>query len=316
LGPYGGRGLGLTICRHFVELHGGTIRVKSTPEQGSTFSFSLPLSTNVVARPFREPWETWAHASAEEIQAAVGILSTDEVALNLIRRYLHGYHVVGLKDIEAARKLAARARLQALVAVDGFGRAALTEFELNGPELNSVPRIACPLHTHGRARHDLQVEKCLVKPIGREQLRRALKPWDKKLTRVAIVDDDPDMIRLLSRMIRSLAKRCQILTATDGSRALALLRNTVPQVVLLDLLMPGIDGYDVVDQMRCDTRLADIPVIAITAWGGEREIVTVGEVAVSRPGDLSVGEGIGYLRAILQAQDRSTSSGILGAPAA
>ncbi len=316
LGPYGGRGLGLTICRHFVELHGGVIRAESSPGQGSTFSFTLPVSGNVVARPFRETWETWARPAAEEVDAAVAVLTTDEQALSILRRHLQGYHVVDVANAEAALKLGARARLQALVAVDATGQAELTHLDRSSPDLALVPRIVFPLRTHQGARPDLPVQKRLAKPIGREQLRRALAACAKKPTRVAIIDDDPDLVRLLTRMVRSISRRCQIVTATDGRSALELLRRESPQVVLLDLLMPGLSGYDVVEKMRADPRLASVPVIAITAWGGDRELVTVEAVTISRPGGLSIGEGIGYLRAILPGPSPHTSPGILGAPAA
>jgi CheY-like chemotaxis protein len=314
-GPYGGRGLGLTICRRFVELHGGSMWVESAPDEGSKFSFSLPVSPGVVAAPARDDWETWARVVAPHPDPTVAVVAPDDPAADVFRRYLDGCHVVRVSDLRQAHRLAARTPLRALILATSDSHARLPALDPDLSGLKGVPVVVCPMRTRVNVNPDLRVAKYLVKPVDREQLREALASLPRKPLDVAIVDDDPEMIRLLSRMVRSLSRRYRITTASGGAEALERLQIRRPDVVLLDLLMPGIDGYRVMEQMKADSRLAEVPVVVITARGTEEELVIAGELAISRPEGLSVGEMMGYLRALLAESARSASPGPPGAPA-
>ncbi len=313
-GPFGGRGLGLAICRRFIELHGGSIWVESAPGRGSKFEFSLPFNPSFVGASAREEWETWARLPSAQPEPVVAVLSPDEPVAEVFRRYLDGFRVERVGSVERARYLAGRYPLRALILpTPPSERSAEPLPQL--PGLRGVPVVFCPLRTRANANPDLRVLRYLVKPVDREELRAALAPLGRKPLDIVVVDDDPEMIRLLHRMLRSLSRRYRIASASSGAEALDLFRAMRPDVVLLDLLMPDVDGYQIIEVMKQDALLSDVPVIVITARGTEDELVTADELTIRRPGGLSVGEVMGCLRAVLGAVNRSALRGPTGAPA-
>jgi CheY-like chemotaxis protein len=122
--------------------------------------------------------------------------------------------------------------------------------------------------------------------------------------RVLILDDDPRVVRLLSRMIRSRFQECQIIRAYSGEDGLIKMRRQSPDLVLLDLVMPQVDGYTVLERMREDELLRDIPVVVVTAKGsspGDMRRLGAKTIQVMRRRGFSNEEALGYLRSILEA---------------
>jgi CheY-like chemotaxis protein len=152
----------------------------------------------------------------------------------------------------------------------------------------------------------------LVKPISAERLFETLNRVGKRARTVLVVDDDPEMVRLLARMIRSRSRRLHVLRAYGGAAAIEMLREHTPDIVILDLVMPDVDGYTVLREMRSIDTLREVPVVAVTARSYEAETFAAGALEITREGGLSVGELMACLKSSLDSI--TTRAGIDVAP--
>jgi CheY-like chemotaxis protein len=153
-------------------------------------------------------------------------------------------------------------------------------------------------------RQALGVVDYLVKPVMPEVLSALLGRLGEGVRRVLVVDDDPQMARLLSRMLRTSERGYEVARAYNGLEGLRELRLRRPDLVLLDLIMPEMDGYTMLREMREDASLRDIPVAVITA----QELAPEEERRLSKPillvrteEGFTNEETVAYLRAILGA---------------
>jgi CheY-like chemotaxis protein len=151
---------------------------------------------------------------------------------------------------------------------------------------------------------ELGVADCLLKPIGQAQVRQALKRLGRGVRTVLVVDDDPEMVRLLGRLIALTSRRYTVWEARSGEEALALLGARRPDALFLDLVMPDLCGDVVLRRMRETAALRDVPVVLVTGHGLDDEAITAGYFGISRPDGLSVRELMRCLRVILDAVHR------------
>ena len=291
-----GTGLGLAVSRRFVELHGGTMWIESQVGEGTTVGFSLPVAEEGEAAS--DLVRTRAVAHGPEERPPVLVLHDDPHALALLRRYVEGYRFVLANSIERAVELLRQGRPLAVIMESAWGA---HWAQAAGAGLGeSVPVITCPLPSLRQVGLLLGAQDYLAKPLRREDLLAALTRLPRSPRSVLVVDDDPNFSRLLARMLRAHDAMVEVLMASGGEEGLSVARSRRPDLVLLDLLMPGFSGYDFLATVRADAALAGMAVIILSARSFELEARPLpGALRLEKAGGLSLTELIQGIQSLL-----------------
>ncbi len=281
---YGGTGLGMAITKQFVQMMGGTVDVESEVGVGTTFTVRLP--GRVQELPLKEgngrerPRQTAAlecegKKTVEGSPAKRGrILVIDDEAIvrDLMVRVLgkEGFEVITAAAGEEGIQIAAHLRPDAItldVLMPGLGGwGTLSALKAN-PETAEIPVIMLTIVSDAKMGFALGAADYLVKPVSRERLISVINKQlpSRKSARVLLVDDDIDALEVMERILEK--EGVQTLSAMNGRAAMQVLstQDQLPSLILLDLMMPEMDGFEVIEAMRKDERLAKVPVIVVTA---------------------------------------------------
>jgi GAF domain-containing protein/DNA-binding response OmpR family regulator len=296
-----GTGLGLPITRRLVEMQGGRIWIESegAPGQGAAFHFSLPVAEVAGLSPALP-------AIADTPQRRALIVEDDRHLSNLLAVYFsqQGYlpvqHYTGHSVVELARELRPAVITLDLMMPERDGWSALRDLK-SAPDTRDVPVIIISALDYTEIGLSQGAAEYLVKPFDPDQLLATLRriggvPRRDPL-RVLVVDDDPLLNEMLAVMLPQ--PDYAVASATSGPTALDAIRRVPPDVVILDLLMPVMNGFELLELLRADPATRDLPVIVLTAKPlseTERAQLAAAAQTVLKKNDLSRQQLVGALR--------------------
>jgi len=277
---FDGTGLGLAMVKLLADLHGGSVAVDSEVDVGSRFTVWLPLRRMEAESPAppaptgsSTPVDIAAPVHASDARTAL-VVDDDLTSANLIRIQLEaeGFTVLHAASSEEGLHLATQQPLSlitldiALPKMDGWEF--LTRIK-RVPALRHVPVVIISILADFSRGFALGAAAVMQKPVTRKELYDSLAqlgllaPADGPPLTVLVVDDDPKAVELVA--VRLAAIGATVLRAHGGQEAIDLARAQLPHLIVLDLMMPAVNGFDVVEALRERPATARIPIIVMTA---------------------------------------------------
>jgi PAS domain S-box-containing protein len=269
-----GTGLGLVMVKQLAELHGGAVAVASAEGEGSCFAVWLPLRTGAASGSALVRGQRGLSQPAANTDGRTAlVVDPDEQAAELIRLLLEGegFEVARATNAEAALEIASQnppsliSLALELASSDAWG------FLLQLRDINDLAHVPV-LVVAGDSRANLALAggaaAVLQKPISRAQLKTSLdylglQPSPERTYTVLVVDDDPKAVEVIATFLPAPAYA--VVRAFGGSEALALAERLAPDLILLDLMMPEVDGFAVAEALHLNPRTAGIPILVVTA---------------------------------------------------
>ncbi|CAN1213338.1 hypothetical protein TUMEXPCC7403_24245 [Tumidithrix helvetica PCC 7403] len=289
---YAGTGLGLTLVKQIVELHGGTIAVQSEPGKGSCFTVRIPLLRKLASETISQPLPAYRPPLSPENDLVL-IVEDSTAASDQFTRYLHELgmesfiHPRGEGTIEETLRIQPALIILDILLPNQSGWETLAQLKAH-PKTKDIPVVVVSVideRSHGLA---LGAAEYLVKPITREQLYTVVEklrhpsvkqtpvlivvpePNDSPL--ILIAEDNQANIDTFSSYLESSGYR--VILARNGLEAVNLATVQHPNLILMDIQMPVMDGLEAIRQIRANSQLTSIPIVALTAlaMSGDREI--------------------------------------------
>lgn len=270
-----GTGLGLELIRRMAELHDGSVAVASTPQQGSCFAVWLPLREVELAEELADP------KPSEPVRSAGGnllalVVEDNPQAANILRHHLEGagFSVITAPNATQALEMMANS-LPNLITLDLFmpdldGWDMLRLIKAD-PRFVDIPVVIVSIVADSCNCMALGAAKVLQKPLRREELITALRDLglitnqsESSQFTVLAVDDNPSTLTLIASYLAN-EKNINLLYARDGLDAVTAIKHVVPDLLILDLLMPIMNGFEVVTKLRDSPSTASLPIVIMTA---------------------------------------------------
>lgn len=292
-----GTGLGLAITRRLTHLLGGDISVSSRPGEGSVFSITLPVETESCLSTGPE---TISPPGNVEMRALA--VSADPASLYLMKKYLteEGYSVAATEDGERGLEIA-RLDEPSLILFDmdtsASGSEALRQIAVN--QSSFVIAVSSDTETERRAL-EAGARASIRKPLERAGLARVLRRRDSPTNgHILIGEDDPDALDLVTAIMEGSGY--EVRTARNGRAVISEIDRAKPDAIILDVMLPEMDGFEVVHRLSLNEDWRSIPVVLFTACNlsyEERRALNVGKMKLIQKGNFSREQLISALKEI------------------
>ncbi|WP_127579835.1 MHYT domain-containing protein [Paenibacillus koleovorans] len=272
---FGGTGLGLAITKKITEMMGGTIHVESEYGKGSTFTIWLPLlqaQAGEEAIPIADHLDEEQEGLQQESAGGTTVLIIDDylAAHQLMRHYLEQeeWRLVFASNGQQGLNLAKQLR-PAVICLDVLmpgmdGWSVLSQLK-NDPELAGIPVVIISMTDDKSLGYALGAAEFMTKPIDREKLLPVLNKLllERVSPSILVIEDDIPTSQMMYKMLEKEGYR--VARAANGHVALQSMAQTIPQLILLDLMMPKMDGFEFVAELRKREEWSSIPIVVITA---------------------------------------------------
>ncbi len=272
---YGGTGLGLSITRKLCQMMGGDLVVESVKDQGSTFTIRIPRDARQaqIEAPEKQPAPV-AEAAAilktlKPGQDTVLVIDDEQPVRDMLTRVLtkEGFQVVTCGSGEEGLRLAREIRPRVItldVMMPGMDGWALLSILKADPDLADIPVIMITIVDDKNLGYAMGVSDYLTKPLDRERLLDVLRKRCHPTSRLALIAEDEPATRELLR--RALEKNgWEVAEAANGRQALDCVQKRQPALIVLDLMMPEMDGFEFITELRQHPEWRSIPVVVLTA---------------------------------------------------